>query len=79
MHDRCTHPSHRWIAVAPAHSSGTVDVTVATAAGTSATSSADRYTYDAPPTVTGRSPNGGPTELATGSVAEGAAGRYEES
>ena len=36
-------------AYAPAHAAGTVDVTVTTAAGTSSTSSADQYTYDAPP------------------------------
>jgi sugar lactone lactonase YvrE len=39
---------------------GTVDVTVGTAGGTSPTSSADQYTYDAAPTVTGVSPNFGP-------------------
>jgi hypothetical protein len=41
--------------------SGTVDVTVSTAAGgTSATSRADRFTYTAAPTVTGVSPPSGP-------------------
>jgi hypothetical protein len=40
---------------------GTVDVTVTTAGGTSATSSSDHYTYVAAPTVTGVSPNSGPT------------------
>jgi hypothetical protein len=39
-------------ATAPAGSAGTVDVTVTTPGGTSATSSADRYTYStAPPTI----------------------------
>ena len=39
-------------ATAPAESAGTVDVTVTTLAGTSALSSADRFTYAAAPTVT---------------------------
>jgi len=42
---------------------GTVDVTVTTPQGTSATSSADRFTYPAAtPTVTGVRPASGPTE-----------------
>ncbi len=45
----------------PTHSAATVDVTVTTAGGTSATSSADQFTYDPVPTVSGVSPNGGPT------------------
>jgi hypothetical protein len=49
-------------AVAPAESAGTVDVQVTTAAGTSATSSADQFTsLAAAPTVTGVSPSSGPT------------------
>ena len=44
----------------PAGSAGTVDVTVVTAGGTSATSSADLFTYAAVPTVTGISPTAGP-------------------
>jgi hypothetical protein len=51
-------------AVAPVGAPGTVDVTVTNAAGTSATSSADHYTYTADPslpTVTGLSPTSGPT------------------
>jgi hypothetical protein len=47
-------------AVSPAASGGTVDVTVTTAGGTSATSGADQFTFIAPPTVTGVSPNSGP-------------------
>ena len=39
---------------------GTVNVTVTTPNGTSATSASDQYTYNAPPTVTGVSPNNGP-------------------
>ena len=49
------------VALAPAGSAGTVDVTVATAGGTSATSPADQYTYAAPPTVSSISPTSGPT------------------
>jgi hypothetical protein len=47
-------------AVSPAEPGGTVDVTVTNAGGTSATSSADRFTFVATPTVTGVSPNSGP-------------------
>ena len=49
-------------ATAPAGTLGTVDVTVITAGGTSATSAADQFTYTAPPapTVTGVSPGSGP-------------------
>ena len=39
-------------ATAPAGSAGTVDVTVTTPGGTSATSAADQFTYVAPPTIT---------------------------
>ncbi len=51
-------------AIAPAHPAGIVNVTVTTLAGTSATSSADQYTYTvvpASPTVTSVSPTSGPT------------------
>ena len=45
----------------PAGSAGTVDVTVTTKGGTSATGSADHFTYVTPaPTVTGISPGSGP-------------------
>jgi hypothetical protein len=47
-------------AMAPA-GTGTVDVTVTTPGGTSATSAADQYTYVPAPAVTGVSPNVGPT------------------
>jgi hypothetical protein len=40
-------------ALVPAHSAGTVDVTVSTPSGTSSTSSADHFTYAAAPTLTG--------------------------
>ncbi|NUP50127.1 MAG: cell shape-determining protein [Catenulispora sp.] len=47
-------------ATAPAQADGTVDVTVITPAGTSATDPTDRYTYDEPaPAVTGISPASG--------------------
>jgi hypothetical protein len=56
-------------AVVPAGALGTVHVRATTAAGTSATSSADEYTYLAPappaPTVTGISPATGPTDGGT--------------
>ncbi len=47
-------------AVSPAGSSGTVDVTVTTAGGTSASSASDQFTFFAQPTVTGVSPASGP-------------------
>ena len=48
------------ITVTSPSGTGTVDVTVTTPGGTSATSSADHFTYNAPalPTVTGVSPEG---------------------
>jgi hypothetical protein len=49
-------------ATSPAGSAGTVDITVTTAGGTSATTSADKFTYVTPtPTVTGVSPSSGTT------------------
>jgi hypothetical protein len=53
-------------ATAPAHAAGTVDVTVRTAAGTSAQVAADQFTYNPPapptgPTVTGITPASGST------------------
>jgi hypothetical protein len=47
-------------AISPAHSAGTVDVTVTIPGGTSAISINDQYTYSAAPTVTGISPTSGP-------------------
>ena len=63
--------------VPPAHAAGTVDVTVNTAGGTSATSPADQYTFTALPTVTLVSPNldviaGGATVVITGTGFSGA-------
>ena len=48
--------SSKITATAPAESAGTVDVTVTTPGGTSATSANDQFTYAAPPTVTGVEP-----------------------
>ncbi|MGG6461877.1 putative Ig domain-containing protein [Solilutibacter silvestris] len=48
-------------ATAPAGAAGTVDVSVTTVGGTSATSAADQYTYVPAPTVTSISPTSGPT------------------
>jgi hypothetical protein len=47
-------------AVSPAEPAGTVDVTLTNAGATSATSTADQFTFVAAPTVTGVSPNSGP-------------------
>lgn len=49
------------IATSPAGSAGTVDITVTSPGGTSATSAVDQFTYVNVPTVTGVSPNSGPT------------------
>ncbi|WP_345718827.1 beta strand repeat-containing protein [Kineosporia mesophila] len=46
-------------AVSPAHAAGPVDVTVTAPGGVSATSAADRFTFVAPPAVTGLNPSGG--------------------
>jgi DNA-binding beta-propeller fold protein YncE len=48
-------------AVAPPGTAGTVDVTVTTPGGTSATNAGDEYTYVTTPTVSGLSPSTGPT------------------
>ncbi|VVE00625.1 IPT/TIG domain-containing protein [Pandoraea commovens] len=48
-------------AIAPAGAAGTVDITVTTAAGTSATAASDQYTYVAPPSLSATSPSTGPT------------------
>jgi hypothetical protein len=52
-------------ATAPA-GSGTVDITVTTSAGTSATSAADQFSYGAAPTVTAVAPNSGSFAGGTG-------------
>ena len=54
--------SATWITVRVPKGTGTVNVRVTTAAGTSAKLSADRYTYKVPaPRVTGLNPTAGPT------------------
>ena len=55
----------------PSGSANTVHVTVTTAGGTSATSSADQFTYVAAPTITGISPTSGPTAGGTSVVITG--------
>jgi uncharacterized repeat protein (TIGR02543 family) len=50
---------------------GTLDVTVQTAGGTSATSAGSKYTYVAAPTVTGLSPSGGSPTGGNGVVITG--------
>ena len=59
-------------AVAPAGAVGTVDVTVTTPAGTSATSAADLYAYSARATITSVSPAAGPTTGGTLVIVTGA-------
>jgi len=49
------------IASLPSGTAATVHITVTTVGGTSATSSADQYTYVPPPSVTGIAPPTGPT------------------
>jgi hypothetical protein len=53
------------LATAPAESAGTVDITVTTPSGTSATGSADKFTYATAPTVTGVSPSSGTVQGGT--------------
>jgi hypothetical protein len=48
------------IATSPAGTPGTVDITVTTAGGTSAASSADQFTYLASPAITAITPGGSP-------------------
>ncbi len=50
-------------AIAPPQAAGTVDITVTTPTGTSATSGSDQFTYTSvgAPTVTVVGPNAGPT------------------
>src|SRR5207248_144761 len=64
-------------AVAPAGSAGMVDVTVVSPGGTSASSSADLYTYDAPPppkpAVSSLAPTQGPIAGGTSVTITGSA------
>jgi hypothetical protein len=50
---------------APPGSAGTVGVTVVTASGTSATSGADLFSFESPPTVNGVGPTAGPSSGGT--------------
>ncbi|MFL6374365.1 MAG: IPT/TIG domain-containing protein [Pyrinomonadaceae bacterium] len=61
-------------ATSPAHAAGTVDITVTTTGGTSATSASDQFTFNAPipaPSVTGVSPTSGSTSGGTSVVITG--------
>jgi hypothetical protein len=58
-------------ATSPAGSAETVDVTVTTAGGTSATSAVDQYTYVSAPTITGISPANGQTAGGTSIIITG--------
>ncbi len=59
------------LVISPAGAMGTVDVTVTTPGGTSATSAADQFTYEAVPTVTGIGPATGLPGGGTGVVITG--------
>jgi len=58
-------------ATSPAGTAGAVDITVTTTGGTSATSSADQFTYVAAPTITGISTTSGSTAGSTSVVITG--------
>ncbi|MEB0141284.1 IPT/TIG domain-containing protein, partial [Undibacterium sp. CCC2.1] len=58
-------------ATAPAGSSGTVDITVVTGGGTSATSAGDQYTYIGAPTVSSLGTSSGPAAGGTSVVITG--------
>jgi hypothetical protein len=60
-------------ATAPENPAGVVDVTVTTPGGTSAVLSADKYTYDAIPIITGISPSSGPLAAGTSVIITGTA------
>jgi hypothetical protein len=55
-----TSPTKITIGYMPTHGAGTIDITVETVGGTSATSANDKYTYQPVPAVTGVSPTAGP-------------------
>lgn len=52
-------------AVSPAHTAGTVDVSVTTPAGTTANTAADDFTYGTVPSISSISPTSGPTSGGT--------------
>ena len=60
-------------AIDPAEAAGTVNVTVTTTAGTSATSASDQFTYlaSAAPAITAVNPNNGPVAGGTSVVITG--------
>jgi hypothetical protein len=55
-----TNSTHITVQDMPAHSAGTVDITVSTPGGTSPVNGNDQYTYAVLPTVTGVAPGAGP-------------------
>jgi hypothetical protein len=59
-------------AVAPVAAGGTVDITVTTAGGTSASSANDQFTFVAQPVISGLSPNIGPVTGGTTVTVSGA-------
>ena len=59
-------------AVSPLAAAGTVDVTVTTAGGTSASTTSDQFTFVAAPSVSGVSPNSGPVSGGTSVTITGA-------
>jgi hypothetical protein len=65
-----TDPTHM-SAIAPAHAAGVVDITVINPTATSATSSADHFTFEPIPVVSSVAPGGGPTAGATSVVIHG--------
>ncbi len=60
-------------ATAPSGSAGTVDVTVTTPGGTSATSSSDHFTYDVVPAIASVAPGSGPAAGGTSVTITGSA------
>src|SRR5450830_632789 len=58
-------------ATAPAHAAGTIDITVVTTGGTSATGAGDHFTYVSAPTVTSLVTTSGPTGGATSVIITG--------
>src|SRR5450830_1747024 len=58
-------------ATAPAHAAGTIDITVVTTGGTSATGAGDHFTYVSAPTVTSLATTSGPTGGATSVIITG--------
>jgi hypothetical protein len=61
----CTSTTSCTATAPPASLAGTVDIRLATAGGTSATSAFDQFNYDAVPTVSSVSPSAGPLSGAT--------------